>query len=254
MIVGVLAILALIFGGGGHLQGAFFELPDVEKLIKRNVEDDLRKKQALKITKDYFKAVKEMRKEEKKLVKQLETAGADRNTSPEGLSDLVNSLSNNELKGMNNWVDLRMNITEVISREEFQKIIEAGTAENKKTEKDDQKVSAKQEKTFLKMRSTLKEEIANKETLDQILRDWQKYEDEVNGLLEMREKKNYKFDETLRNHNATREELQSAIDEFSSANQGVFKAYQTFHFQLIEKTSEAEWDNIHKKASKLIKG
>jgi hypothetical protein len=252
MIIATITALSILFGGG-NLQGAFFEIPKVEKLIKENVEDKDRKKEAKAISKEYYKAVKKIRKEEKKKIKELKKTAAIRSTTKEELNELIDSISSIDQKGQQTWIKLRLDITKTLTKEEFDKIIVAGTTEDEKVEKQNLKAKQKRDKAIQNIRTSLKEGITDQAKIDKVLEDFQQYEDAVNDLFKMQQEINYELDETLKKYNASEEELQTLIENVRKYNDGVLKAFETFNFQLVEQTTDEEWKNINKKVIELIK-
>jgi len=251
MIISTITALSLLFGGGNL--GAFFEIPKVEKLIKENVEDKDRKKEAKAISKEYFKVVRKLRKEENKVIKELKKVAAIRSTTKEELNGLIDSISSIDLKGQQTWIKLRLDITKIITKEEFDNVITAGTTEDKKVEKQNLKAKQKRDKALQDIRTSLKEVITDQAKIDKVLEDFQQYEDAVNDLFKMHEEINYRLDETLRKYEASEEELQTLMENVGKYNDGVLNAFETFNFKLVEQTTDEEWENINKKVIALIK-
>jgi hypothetical protein len=250
MIISTIAVISMLFGSG---LGAFFEIPQVEKLIKENVEDKDRKKEATTISKEYFKAVKKIRNEENKVIKELKKAAAIRSTTKEELNVLIDSISSIDLKGRQTWVKMRLEITKILTKEEFDKIIIAGTTEDKKVEKQNLKAKQKRDKAIQDIRVSLKEVITDQAKINNVLEDFQQYEDAVNDLFKMHDEINYKLDETLRKYDVSEEELQTIMENVGKYNDGVLNAFETFNFQLVEQTTDEEWENINKKVIALVK-
>jgi len=251
MIISTITALSLLFGGGNL--GAFFEIPKVEKLIKEKVDDKDRKKEAKAISKEYFKDVRKIRKEENKVIKELKKVAAIRSTTKEELNGLIDSISSIDLKGQQTWIKLRLDITKILTKEEFDNVITAGTTEDKKVEKQNLKAKQKRDKALQDIRTSLKEVITDQGKIEKVLEDFQQYEDAVNDLFKMQEGINYKLDGTLRKHDASEEELQTLMENVGKYNDGVLNAFETFNFQLVEITTDEEWENINKKIIALIK-
>jgi len=234
---------------GGHVPGAFFELDNAEKLVKKYVEDETRKKETLTIVKDYFDIVKDLRKEQKDVLKELKDVSAVRTTTEEEMKGIIQSLSEVEQKAMKSWMELRLKIPTVITKDEFDQIVEAGTMDNKKADKEIQKAKQKRDESLLSLKNVIKETITNEDKLNNVLKDFELYENALNGNFEMHEKINL---DVIKDYGASEEELQNPRNEIAASNQSVLSAYQTFFFQLVEQTTEDEWVNINKKVIQLF--
>ena len=242
-------IIFVVFLFINDYSGAFFELDEPEKLIKKYVEDDTRKKETITIVKDYFDIVKDLRKEQGNVLKELKDVSAVRTTTEEEMKGIIQSISELEQKAMKSWMELRLKIPTVITKDEFDQIVEAGTMENKKADKEVQKVKQKRNESLLSLKNVIKETITNEDKLNNVLKDFEQYEIALNGNFEMHEKINL---DAVKDYGASEEELQNPRNEIAASNQGVLSAYQTFYFQLVEQTTEDEWVKINKKVIQLF--
>lgn len=130
MLIGLL--LALIFGGGAESEFAS-SIPNLQKEIRRHVEDEIRKDTLLLLVKEYESTIKLYEKEKKKRFKQLNTVSTDRDlerksrlndrsTTRDEILEMY-SLSNKlRYATARNFADLRQSVIENTSQQEWKAI------------------------------------------------------------------------------------------------------------------------------------
>jgi hypothetical protein len=152
MIVGTLALIALLFSGGVN---EIFFIDKLEKGVKEYVIDKDRQKDILVDLKTTKKQIEDFNKDRKSQFKKFKELYKDHSTNDEDLQSFFDQLQAERLMFQDKIVDYRLSIFNKITDDEWNSIIEySETSVDKKIEKEQKKKSTN-EVAFEKTRKAI---------------------------------------------------------------------------------------------------
>ena len=248
MIIGTLTLLSLLFFGS--YQGAFFELENVEKLIKHHVEDDVRKDKALEYSKAYFDFVKESRKEGEKLKKELKKLSENRETSREDLEKVLDAVNGIDIQLQQHWAVSITNVKSNITEKEFEAILKDGVEDL--NEKSQEKADMTRQKFFTGAKSSIDKHVENSDTKQKSIESLETYEAKVNRLYSLQDRINFADSPILRKYDASVGDYDPLFNLVNEQKRAVLEAYFDFHFDLVKLLTDDEWKELNKDFQKLL--
>jgi uncharacterized phage infection (PIP) family protein YhgE len=114
MIVGVYAVVVILFGGG------LFTFDGIRDMADEIIKDKDRAKQVMAITKQADKGYEEFAEELDKLSKQFVTINKKYNTTREEIDSFSSQAKYNRVAFFNKYVELRFQMKNLITAEEWQ--------------------------------------------------------------------------------------------------------------------------------------
>ena len=250
MIWAALAMLIISFLGGGN--ETFFLTPDLKKNVKTFVEDGERKKEIFSLMKESKKEQKRYVKSRKKYYKEYKKLNLDRNSTLEDHQTFVNKYFNSRKEISAYSINKELAMKNLTTEEEWDNIMDAVM---EKTDKG--KVQKKMEQTSQKFFEKLNEvaersitDESNKRTVMESLDEFQK---DINAYIPSVAELSYKNLETIRNYNASKSEYENGADDLQKMRSEINDDFLKLRFQLLELTTEKEWNKIIKAYNDLIK-
>ena len=153
MLVATVTALIILFSGSYEI----FFAENVEKGIKEYVEEKDRRKELLDLTKQIKSRAKSYNKERKAQYKNFKELYTNYNASEEELVSFFDAITEIQGDYQNDFIDLRIEVTDKIEEEEWDRIVEfSGQAYRKKLDKQAKK-NKKVKDPFAKTRKVIAE-------------------------------------------------------------------------------------------------
>ncbi len=163
MLVGLFVLLFSILGGSDSP----FVIPKIEKTVMKVIVDKERKSEVKALFKEFNKEWKSLRKMRKKQAKQLKKNIKNYSTENKMLAEIASTSATQRSDINDKLVELRLSIQELITSEEWKKIIDGieGTKPKKikKQEKANLKTKVKQNKKLKSIYSEIDAAFENAE-------------------------------------------------------------------------------------------
>lgn len=243
MVVGLLALFAILFGGAAN---EVFFIEKLEKAVKVHIEDKDQRKEILTDLKNTKKSVDKFNKGRSKQFKKFQELNVTRSSTEDNFIAYFEALQLERIEFQDNIIDERLKVNHKINDEEWASIIDYSSgATTKRLEKEKKKAAkAKDKVPFPKTRKTINENVLNSENkktindgLDQMLLTIESFAIEIMDA-------NSKENNLLTRHNASKDELKQLADEINNLRSKGFKQLIDFHLLVKENTNEAEWKKV----------
>ena len=255
MIIGTIALLTILFGGG---VGEVFFVDKLEKGIKEFVLDKDRKKEILDDLKTSKAFIKEFNKGRESQMKDFDELNASYNTTSEELIGFFNELQDERIDFQDKIMDDRIAIANKITFDEWVLLLEYSNIQadiriSQEKEKNDKAIEkGKVKEPFVKTRDAIGETIHNEEKqklitdgLDDMIRTFNELGTDI---ISMNVKNNY----VLVRKDAGKEELKVMVDEMNVLRNLSFNQVLNFHMLVREHSSETEFEPIMKAFNKEL--
>ena len=252
MIIGTIALLTLLFGGGVEL----FFINNFDKGVKEYVIEKDRQKEILADLKTSKKLISNFNKEREKQYKLFNNLNISRETSKEDLVDFFNDLYKERVTHQEIVIDKRLSVIKKIKADEWDSIMVFSKIsldkqiekEQKKLEKNEAK--GKETKVFEKTRKAIinnVSELGKQQVLTTGLNNMVNTFEELAG-----EAKSYYDNENdiLIRKDSTKDELKQLAGEMNDLRRLIFDQLIEFHFLVKENTNITEWEKIMKAFNK----
>ena len=246
----ITTLVILLFFGGPQQS---FLIDNLEKGIKKVIDEKDRKKEILAELKDAKRLIKVFNKAGKASRKEFKALNADRETSREALEEIQEARRKKRLAMQHESIEARLSIVPKITEEEWGEIIDLSNAHvTKQKAKAEKKAEKKPKDDFQKVRTTIEDSIQDPGTKSEITKMLESFIREYEALDERRRSLNTADNELLRKQDASREELQGMLSEKNTLRDDVHRAFLDYHFEAIALTSAEEWDPIVKALNKVV--
>lgn len=254
MIIGTIALLTLLFGGGLDS----FYIDNFEKGIKEYVIEKDRKKEILADLKTSKKLISNYSKERKAEYKAFKKLNISHETTKEDLVGFFNILHKERAVYQNEMVDERLTVIKKIKADEWDSImVFSKTSLDKKIEKAENKLEKNKGKgkevvPFVKTIKAITANVLDSEKqqvlklgLDKMISSIEELTIET-GTINANESK------LLTHQNATKDELIKLGNKLNDMRRLIFDELIDFHMLVKENTSITEWDKIMKAFNKEL--
>ena len=254
MLVALISILvASLFGSGGSSP---YLHPNVEKVIKKSIEDADRKKEALAIARGYKKEWKALKKIEKKQAKSISKMNRDPNVEAEVLAEAFQQ-SRGQRKDLHlQLITARVKIQNLVTDEEWDagidKILDIKPKAAKKLDKAEAKAQIHQNKKIAAVRKDIEAVFTDPAKKGQVEQSFLRFEDDLTNLLVESQSITYKDLEILRDRQASSEDLQAVADHLEELTARVHASYLDLRQDLISLSSEDTWPKLAKALGKFF--
>ncbi|SNR33559.1 hypothetical protein SAMN06265371_101409 [Lutibacter agarilyticus] len=243
MIVGIVALLTVLFFGGPN---EMFYVDDIEKGIKKNIEEKERKKEILADFKFTKSISKEYEKERKKGFKEFKALYNNNKTTKNQLESFFNSLQKNRGEYQNKMIDQRILIFEKIESQEWHNIIESSiTVLEKRTEKIEKK-ALKSKESYRKTQVKIESVIVNNTQKESILKGLESFINTSDDLEKTLSSINASENKILADKNSSKEDLLELISNDSAKRNAYKNSIINFHLIVKENSSDEVFINIMK--------
>jgi len=254
MIVGTLALFALLFGSGSF---ELFFIHDFEKGVKEIVLDKDRKKEILSDIKKAKSVAKDYEKHRKEEFKAFKELNASRTASAEDFMKFFDEIQNQRVAHQSTISDFRVEVNKKLEQSEWNSILEFSKKSVEKKlstakKKSEKKKEKSKEKPFENTRETLTEVITDsgKEKniivqLDELVSDMDKLQTGINGIFV-----NHK--DIIGQKDASKSDLEILSKSINKVRKEFYDELTSFHFALKENTNDEEWNTIIKTFNKEL--
>ena len=241
-------LFTLIFSGpeSGMINAKF------KKHVKKYVVEKERKDQILILVKFFEKESKALRKKEKKSMTQLAELNTSKTTTTEQFQEFFNQVMIDRTKMNDIKLETRMKVQQLIEPSEWDQIVTASKAYWNKNEKKRAKQISKLKKSFLKTELKIEKTITDPHRQQKALAIVRQFKDEVVRIEKAIDDVNINNKTAMGNLNATESEIAEMIKQIYDLQWQLFENYKTNHLQLVEITTDQEWDKIVKSLNKIF--
>ena len=254
MIIGTIALLTLLFGGGLD----YFFVEYIEKGVKEYVMEKDRKKEILADLKTSKKIIASYNKEREKKHKTFKKINISRETTKEELTSFFSELLEEREEYQNKMVDARITVNKQIKGDEWDSIMAFSKKSlNKEIEKKQKKLDKNKEKgktfvPFVKTRKIITENIADKEKQQLLMSGLDKLINSIKELTSESSISNLYENKTLASKDATKDELINLSEKVNKMRQIIFNELINFHILVKQNTNATEWDKVMKTFNKEL--
>jgi hypothetical protein len=251
MIIGLLTLIALLFGGGSV---DYFYVDKIEEGIKKDIVDKDRKKELQDETKVFTKIVKEFNKSREKQFKELRKKNLERSDNTEYYLAFFEKLNEERIKLQNNTIDIRLSLQEKITDEEWNAIMKRSSdALTKETEKEQRKAIKKNDKNFFREQETaIVTHVADQARRTALLDGLAIYEAVYDQIHDTYENINVNESQNLINKNLTREDILILAEKLNEQRLLLQDAYSVFMITTKKYSTEEDYKVIIKAFNKLL--
>lgn len=250
MFIGLVTYFMLLFG---NAQVESFFILDLDKGLRKHVASITRRQDAEAILSVYASSYKEFHREHKKQLEELLQKNIDYNTPVEWYQDFFKRAMGDRQKLQTGFISGRLRLQEVLTQEEWDKILES-TKDNleKLIEKKDKKREKKGEKDpYIRISKTIKETIPAGEKQTTSLGALTNFEEKYKMIGKSYENLNTDEAEIFYNRHATREDLQMIANSLNTLRKSLADGYLELLFDLKNNVTEEEWSIIVKDLNKF---
>ncbi|MEM9326818.1 MAG: hypothetical protein AAGA85_14225 [Bacteroidota bacterium] len=242
-------IIAMIFGGGSNSP---FADPDLLKYIKKTVADQDRKEQIVDLAKEYKTYIKRFAKEQAEGLKEMDAMFANRETTRADFETFFSEWRGSHATQEAKAVEGRMRFQNMITEEEWARVLQMVDAGKKDPTKDQRKLIDKFKSRTTKRRAAIASEIADADRRETALKSYDGFQLAVVEYMLEKARLNYKDNDAIRNIFASEDDMKAIYAKRDQLRAELYKAYIPMHAELVASTKEEEWTNISKAVSKLF--
>ncbi len=231
----------------------------VDKLpaeIRENVSGEEEKSRLLDLTKEGKKRIKKFQKEEKKARKKLRKVVVNETNSIVEIDKHYELSIKRTLSHQSFLVTTRLEMQKLTADDEWNNIINSAAYPSKKKLRKSQKSRVKEDKLirkkFSKMREVLEAEIENPDKEALITEQIIVLEKDVFDYLEILRKHTFLDNPTVRDHNATREDLEQLLAKDNLFRKEVIASFTKLYKSGSENLSSTEWNAVKQQLKKLV--
>jgi len=251
MIIGLTTLLLVLFSDG---PGEIFLVPDADKKVKSVVAGKERKKQTVAVFKAAEKEASKFKKSLKKQNKKLK-----KNESPLSDADLEQLLNESfaEREKLQVFlVEKRLEIRDILTEKEWDKVIDIALEEQISKEKKFQKAEAKKDKqaqkVLAKIRSALKKNIVNAESRERALGDFADFEKKAIGVFVETNDLTIQNNQISQSYSANKEELLTIYTKLNTARRELFTGYMIMRKSMKGYLTDEEFSKVSKAFIELL--
>jgi hypothetical protein len=177
----------------------------------------------------------------------------DRNSEKDSIYQVLNDASDLWEKLQASGVDNRVLVQEMLTQEEWEKIISKSIDElSKKEVKNLEKEHKNFDKEYDKLQSAIAKQITNPERLKIIDQSFLDFKILLKDYIQSNKEKTLRYNDVFQNLNATKSDLAEAVSFVDESRTKLFDGIVKLHFELTEITTEEEWTKIAKSVNKLF--
>lgn len=250
MIIGIAAIVLAIFFAGG--QETFFLTPKLKKHVKTYVMEKDRQNEIFVIMKESKKKQKAFVKSRKSYMKKYNQLNLDRNSTLEDHKQLFVAYYEERQAIVDYSIEQEMTMKKTTTEEEWGDIMNAVLAQTTK-EKARDKMQKTMDKAFGNVIQSCNDHISNFDNRNSAVSSVTRLQGKVDELIPRLADLGYKNMETIRDYNAGKAAYEKISDDHHQMRKEIDDLFLDFRFELLEMTTEDEWDILIKDISKLLK-
>lgn len=251
MIIGTIALLTFLFGGG---LGEVFFIDSLEKGVKEYVVDKERRKEILADLDNSSTYIKEFNKARKSELIKFELINNSRSSTNKDMQDFFSEIMKERISFQDSIVSQRIRVVYKINDDEWTSIIKLSERSFKESQEKIKKKEAKSEPEvyFQKTRKEIENNVNDSITqnilnsaLNDILFTFEKLANRLNSI-------NVEESNVLVKKDAVHADFEDIADKMNKIRADGFNNIIRFHFLLKDISSEASFDKIIKAYSNDI--
>lgn len=242
MLIGLgIAILAILFGGGGN--DLLFS--QFDKYVKKVVEDKEKKELIVSEIKEVKSLQKGYLKQTKKFVKEMNKLVHEQSTTKEQFDTFYTTVKDFEIETNNEFVPHRINVQNALTQNEWDEILDRAKKNIAKTEKSSAKSLKSLKKSLDKMEVQILEHVGEDhkvkvtESLKKFTQDFYDTSISVLSYTELDHK-------VLSSKTASREEIDGLLNDYADSWMKLLGIFADLHNELAEIVPEDEWKPVAK--------
>ncbi len=240
-------LFSLIFGGSDNV----LINPKSKKHVKKHVIQKETRKEILDIINNYEKDAKKFNKVKKKRKKEMYQMNSDRSVKGDDFREFFKAYMEERKLLDAHALESGIQVRVLISDEEWVLILaDAETDYLKRQDKREKKIRQLR-KAFRKVEKAIDKSISEGERISGAKHIIQIYKNAVIKIQGDYDNFNYRDNKILSNRNASREELQNAQSTVDVILWELFEAYTKTHVDMVDITTEEEWQKIQKSNNKI---
>lgn len=250
MVAGIVALLAIIFFGGGY--NTILLNPDMEKAVKTYVADNEKAKEVKHIIKQTGKSQKSFTKESKKgPIKLFEELNLDYLAEREDFQIVFDQFFNGLAELQKENLDSELKVRSLITEEEWDKIMTevVKIPEKNKAKKQIEKLGEQLKSNLIKACETT---INDSVKLKYAIKLADEYQSRSLSLAEDLMNLGYKNHESIRKYNTPREDFETLALEVLNHRKSYMNYIIDLRFQLKEYISAEAWADLAKALNKGV--
>lgn len=252
MIIGLVTLFALIFGGGSV---DVFYIDKIEKGVKKYVTDKDRKAELNGYLKEYQTTYKAWNKEAKTDLKEFKLRNLDREGSIEWYESFFESRKIQRVELQKKYIGYRLKLQEGITDDEWTQIMAMSAGADQKQKDADAKQARKNaDKDMLKkLRETTDENVTDPEARKAVTAAWDVFHKEYNDIGDAFDNLDVQNSEALANKYATQEDLAAVSVILNEIRAEALEAYIPMLVIVKENTTDEGYEAIMKEFNKHLK-
>jgi len=254
MLIALFGLLALALFGGG--QESPFVIPKAEKWVKQEITDKERRSEMLAMMKAYKKDWKALQKTEKKQGKELTRLVKDRRVDEAELKAIMEKAAAQRKEMERRLVEGRLKAQEIITPEEWESIMDRALdvkpKKTRKMDKADAKAQLRQDKQLMAIGEDIESAFKDSAERKEAKASLDRFEEDLSTLLVTSQDYPEKVIESLKNGEATREELILLVEELEEIHRQVNTSFLALRGDLRKLSTEENWPKLAKALAKFI--
>ncbi len=232
-----------------------FLVDQLEKGVKKYVEDKDRRDEILAVTSPTKKSIKDFNKLREEQVKEFREMNANRNNSREEFEQYFKNRSKERLEIQMKMIENRVRMHGKIRPDEWVLIMELEKKERqKKQDKIDKKLSKGKFISPLKGMEKAIDQVIYNESKKKVLRNELKsFESTHLSWVEKANNFSALHNEIIAKKDASKEELVTEITELNNLRMEMYVDIIDFRFIILENTNDKEWDDLINELNKIMR-
>lgn len=235
-----LLLFSIVFGG---TQSPILD-QHFEKMVKKNIPDKEKQEHILNIASSYQHNGDVYNQNKKQTINELEYKFDHKTTPINELEEAFYGYLENEKTLDRKTINCRLKLQKYIEDSVWHNILKGMNSELKEHEKDLNYTHARIENRLYVMRANLTDNIVDKDELSIILKDFDEHSSNVLASSKIIRNLRIYQNDTIRNIQSSRVELESLYQKRYELQTDLFKTYLSFHHTLVNHTTEKEWITI----------
>jgi hypothetical protein len=252
MLIGLYTLIMMLLGGGST---EIFYVDNLEKGVKKYVDDKDTKKEILDTLKWTTKSVEAFRKDQEKQVKSLK----EMNLNIYSTEDSYELFFEKRIEARSNLyadvIQMRSYIQQKFSSTEWKNIMDLAQDEVSKQDAKEKKQADKGKKPkniFIHLENSINENITDQDRKIFIIEALSFYEQQYQETVEALGNIDVENIDLLSDQNATKEDMHLFHVAIEVVRSKYYASYIIFYFVLKANTTEEEWEPVIKQFNKVL--
>ncbi len=247
MIVGILALLNVLFFGGTE---EYFFTEKLEKGVKTHIVEKDRSKEILLDLKETKTMIKAFNKERKSQLSEFLSMNLDRNVKRESMDSFFEDRVEERLDLQKKMIKKRLLVVSKIEDDEWMEIINLSDASIEKKRAKAQKKGSKD--PFEPAMKTIRSTISDQGNQTQAVVVVENFKEKYTKFLNKVNAVNSVERNLLNDKNTTAKEFQVLANDVNQLREMAYQSFIDLHFDLKKITNKSEWAKVMKSINNII--